>query len=185
MKFYPSLYTVSLITQMFTFDKFDEKNVSIGSGKTYVGADGKMAITDTQYFRVLLWHDWQTALTQRADVIIGQKDLNGNGANQFRLSPEANTLNWCYDTQFYKNGIFVADSGNSRILWFDNTPSVSDAFADNLIGKSHFNMGSENADTVFGTEKTLYWPFAISIENDTLVLADTGNHRIVFYTLIF
>lgn len=148
-----------------------------------ISADGKMAITDTQYFRVLLWHDWRTALTQKADVIIGQKDLNSSGANQFRLSPDANTLNWCYDTLFYKNGIFVADTGNSRVLWFEITPSVSNAFADNLIGKSNFNTGSENADTVFGTEKTLYWPFSISIENETMVLADTGNHRIIFYKL--
>ncbi len=143
-----------------------------------ISPDGKMAITDTQYFRVLLWHDWQTAFTQKADVLIGQKDFDSSGANQYGLYPQAHTLNWCYDTVFYKNGIFVADTGNSRILWFETTPSVSNTVATNLIGKKDFNTGSENADTVFGTDKNLYWPFSICIENDLIVIADTGNHRI-------
>jgi hypothetical protein len=143
-----------------------------------ISPEGKMAITDTQYYRVLLWHDWQTAFTQKADTIIGQKDFDSNGANQFGLYPQAHTLNWCYDTCFYKNGIFVADTGNSRVLWFDNTPTLPNAMATNLIGKSDFNTGSENLDTVYGTEKTLYWPFSICIENDVMAIADTGNHRI-------
>ena len=144
-----------------------------------------MAITDTQYFRVLLWDDWKTALTQsdgvagaKADVIIGQMDLDSNGANQYGLFPQSHTLNWCYDTFFYKNGIFVADTGNSRVLWFEHTPSVSNQAATNLIGKKDFTTGSENADTAFGTDKNLYWPFSICIENDTIAIADTGNHRL-------
>ena len=143
-----------------------------------ISADGKMAITDTQYFRVLLWNDWQTAFTEKADVIIGQADFDSSGANQYGLYPQSHTLNWCYDTFFYKNGIFVVDTGNSRVLWFENTPSVSNQKADNLIGKKDFNTGSENADTVFGTDKNLYWPFSICIDGDTMAISDTGNHRI-------
>ncbi len=45
------------------------------------------------------------------------------------------SLNWCHDTCFYKNGIFVADAGNSRVLGFETTPSVSNPIATNLIEK--------------------------------------------------
>jgi hypothetical protein len=156
-----------------------------------ISPEGKMAITDTQYFRVLIWNDWQTAFTNsegipaaKADVIIGQPDFDSSGANQFGLYPQSHTLNWCYDTFFYEKGIFVVDTGNSRILWFENTPSVSNQKADNLIGKKDFNTGSENADTVFGTGKSLYWAFSICIDGDVIAIADTGNHRVFLKKLI-
>jgi hypothetical protein len=168
-----------------SFDERDYDNQdAIWPYSVKVSPEGKMAITDTQYYRILLWNDWKTALTQKADAIIGQPDFDSNGQNQFRLFPQSHTLSWCYDSFFYKDGIFVADTGNSRILWFRATPSVSNPKADNLIGKSNFNIGSENLDTVFGTEKTLYWAFSIAIEGDILAIADTGNHRIFLHKLL-
>ena len=88
-----------------------------------VSPNGQMAITDTQYYRVLLWHDWKTAFQKKADVIIGQASFDANGQNQFGWFPKAQTLNWCYDTCFYKDGLWVADTGNSRVLWFEKFPS--------------------------------------------------------------
>ena len=148
-----------------------------------IGPDGSMAVADTQYYRVLLWHDWRTAFQQQADVIIGQADMDSNGQNQFGLHPMANTLNWCYDTCFYQNGILVADTGNSRVLRFDAIPKRMNAAADGLIGKPDFFTGSENAETVFGTEKSMYWPFSICTEGTRLAVADTGNHRILIFQL--
>ncbi len=148
-----------------------------------VGPRGQLAITDTQYYRVLLWQDWRSAFTQRADVIIGQASLDGNGQNQFGWFPKANTLNWCYDTCFYREGLWVADTGNSRILWFDQVPSVTNVPADNLLGQDDFTTGSENKNTIQTTEGSLYWPFQVCIESNTMVVADTGNHRIVIHRL--
>ena len=148
-----------------------------------IGPTGEMAIADTQYFRVLLWNDWTKALSGPADVIIGQPDAESSGANQYGLYPAANTLNWCYDTCFYRQGLLVADTGNSRVLWFEKLPAEHNAAATQLIGKPHFHMGSENAATVLGTDAMMYWPFSLSLDGDVLALADTGNHRILFYQL--
>jgi sugar lactone lactonase YvrE len=148
-----------------------------------IGPDGSMAVTDTQYYRVLIWHNWRTAFQQKADVIIGQADLDSNGQNQYGLHPMANTLSWCYDTCFFQNGLLVADTGNSRVLRFDALPIQNNQAADGLIGKPDFFTGSENADTVFGTEKSLYWPFSICADGGRLAVADTGNHRILLYSL--
>ncbi|MEO1260399.1 MAG: hypothetical protein AAFZ15_16500 [Bacteroidota bacterium] len=144
-----------------------------------ISASGAMAVTDTQYYRVLLWHDWKTAFHQKADVIIGQPSFESNGQNQFGWFPKANTLNWCYDTCFYKKGLWVADTGSSRILWFEELPKEHDTPADNLLGQDNFTTGSENKNTIWSTEGSLYWPFQICIEGSTMVAADTGNHRIV------
>lgn len=148
-----------------------------------IGPDGSMAITDTQYYRVLIWQNWRTAFQQKADVIIGQSDLDSSGQNQYGLFPMANTLSWCYDTCYLGSKLFVADTGNSRVLCFDPIPKDSNASANDLIGKPNFSTGSENAETVFGTEKSLYWPFSICANNERLAVADTGNHRVLLYPL--
>jgi hypothetical protein len=148
-----------------------------------ISPTGQMAVADTQYYRTLIWHNWKTAFTQPADVIVGQPDFISNGMNQFNLTPQQNSLNWTYDTFFYKEGLLVADTGNSRILWFDTIPTQNAAFATNLIGQSAFTIGSENANTRYGTEKQLYWPFSICMEGSILAVADTGNHRILLFEI--
>jgi hypothetical protein len=148
-----------------------------------IGGNGQLAITDTQYYRVLLWHHWESAFSKPADVIIGQSDFSQNGQNQYGLFPKANTLNWCYDACFYKNGVFVADTGNSRILWFQDFPTINNVSANSLIGQKDFSTGSENLETILTTENTIYWAFSISVENNLLAIADTGNHRIVLVDL--
>lgn len=148
-----------------------------------IGPDGQMAITDTQYYRILIWNDWKSAFTQKADVIIGQADFNANGQNQYGWFPKANSLNWCYDTHFYKNGIWVSDTGNSRVLWFPEIPSQHNTEATDLIGQDDFNTGSENKNTIWSTESSLYWPFQLSINDRMMAIADTGNHRIIINQL--
>lgn len=144
-----------------------------------IGPDGALAIADTQYYRVLLWKNWQNAFKQKADCIIGQNSFEDNGQNQFGWFPKASSLNWCYDTCFYKNGIWIADTGNSRLLWFDQLPEKHGEEAVAVVGQKDFNTGSENKDTIWSTENSLYWPFQVCIEDDTMVIADTGNHRVV------
>lgn len=148
-----------------------------------VNAEGVLSIADTQYYRNLIWHRWQDAFAQPADVIIGQPDFDANGMNQFSLFPQQNSMSWTYDAFFYQNGLFVADTGNSRLLWFDRIPTENNALADNLIGHDNFRTGSENSNTRFGTDKQLYWPFSLCAVENCLVVADTGNHRVLLYQI--
>ncbi|MCU0469152.1 MAG: hypothetical protein MUF58_11145 [Arcicella sp.] len=148
-----------------------------------ISENGQMAIADTQYYRTLLWHDWKTAFEKPADIIIGQPDFESNGQNQYSLFPKQNSLNWVYDSFFYQNGLFVADTGNSRLLWFEEVPTENATMASNLIGHENFHTGSENANTRYGTDKQLYWPFSLCITNRNLWVADTGNHRIILFEM--
>ncbi|AQG78921.1 hypothetical protein [Spirosoma montaniterrae] len=144
-----------------------------------LGPGGQLAVADTQYYRTLLWHDWQTAPHQQADVVLGQPDFDSNGQNQYGLFPARHTQSWTYDAYFHGEGLLVADTGNSRLLWFANVPTQHNPPADNLIGHARFDTGSENANTRFGTDRQLYWPFSICTDAERLFIADTGNHRIV------
>ncbi len=166
----------------FTGKDYDPAN-AIWPYSVKVSPAGALAVTDTQYYRVLLWHDWRQAFQAPADVLIGQPDFGANGQNQFGFGPGPHTLSWCYDACFHKKGLWVADTGNSRLLWFNPVPTGHNAAADDVLGKDDFRTGSENPDTIAGTDKTLYWPFSLAISGGVLAVADTGNHRIILYKL--
>jgi hypothetical protein len=150
-----------------------------------VSLNGQLSVADTQFYRNLIWNDWQDAFSQSADVIIGQPDFDANGMNQFSLFPKQDSMSWTYDAFFYKKGIFVADTGNSRLLWYENIPTQNGASADNILGHHDFTTGSENSQTRFGTDSQLYWPFSLCIAEKKLALTDTGNHRVILYDIDF
>ena len=142
-----------------------------------------MAVADTQFYRTLIWYDCDKAFETKADIIIGQKDFKDAGQNQFGLFPSARSLSWTYDICFYKKGLFVVDTGNSRVLYYKKIPQSNNAEADAVIGKRDFTTSSENKETLLGTESSLYWPFSITINENQLIAADTGNHRLVITNL--
>ena len=162
----------------FTERDYDHED-AIWPYSVKISPEGKMAITDTQYYRVLLWNKWQDGFSQQADVIIGQPSFEANGQNQFGWFPEAHSLNWCYDTCFYQEGIWVADTGNSRILWYPEVPQEHNSKATDLLGQNNFQTGSENKNSIRSTETSYYWPFSLSMQGNILAAADTGNHRII------
>jgi len=149
-----------------------------------VSAAGQLLVADTQYYRALLWADYRTAATQPADVLLGQPDFEASGQNQYRLFPGPDTLSWVYDAFFVGERLLVADTGNSRLLWFDRVPTANGASADDLLGHASFDVSSENSTTRLGTDRQLYWPFSLCADGATLAVADTGNHRIVIYELV-
>lgn len=161
-----------------------ENNEPIWPYSVKVSPQGQLIIADTQFYRNLIWNSLEEAPVKPADIIIGQNGFDDSGQNQFGLFPSNKSLNWTYDACFYKNGILVNDTGNSRILWFDKLPSMNNAEATAVIGKPDFRTGSENKDTLNGTDSSLYWPFSIAVEDGQLIVADTGNHRLVFMDLL-
>jgi hypothetical protein len=148
-----------------------------------VSEEGVLAITDTQYYRVLIWNNWQDAFTNLTDTITGQPDLESCGQNQYRLRPKANTLNWCYDAFMSNGALWIADTGNSRILRFRHIPTGNNEPADEQYGNLDMEAIGEHLDVGKHDSERLYWPFAISASAHELIVADTGNHRIVFYSV--
>ncbi|PUZ30016.1 hypothetical protein GA0116948_1011 [Chitinophaga costaii] len=149
-----------------------------------LSAGNALAITDTQYYRVLIWKDKTTAFTQPADIIIGQEDFEHNGQNQYQLLPAAHTLNWCYDCCFYQQGIWVADTGNSRVLYWPVLPEANNAPAEKLVGQLNFSTNGESSLSLkTPLVNEMYWPFSVTCLDTQLIVADTGNHRILFYEL--
>ena len=166
-------------------DKDYEPENAVWPYSAKVSADGMLAITDTQYYRVLMWKNWQDAFTKTADVIIGQKNLDDCGQNQYQLKPSASTLNWCYDICIKDDLMFVVDTGNSRILQFNKIPTTNNQSANDLFGNINFEAIGEHLEVGIEKSERLYWPFSVTIYKNKLIVADSGNHRIAFYNLSY
>jgi hypothetical protein len=170
----------AVIGQQSFGEKEYEPQYAVWPYSVKLSPSGAMAIADTQYYRVLLWHRWQDALVRPADVVIGQPNLTANGQNQYGLLPAAHTLNWCYDCCFVEQGLAVADTGNSRVLLWQGLPQANNVAAEGLWGQSRYNINGESSLSMRShITNEMYWPFAINHCNHQLVVADTGNHRIL------
>lgn len=146
-----------------------------------VSVQGALAIADPQGFRVCCWKHWRDALGG-PPVLLGQEGLQELGQNRYHLRPGADTLNWCYDVCFWEHGLLVADTGNSRVLGFDGIPLLSGSSAREVLGSPDMQTMGEHLEAGLPHSSRLYWPFSLSADAGTLVVADTGNHRLVFYS---
>lgn len=80
------------------------------------GQGGRLAIADTANNRILLWDMARACGTgQAASGVLGQPDFGANGENRWK-SVENDTLCWPYGLCWHKNRLAIADSGNNRVM---------------------------------------------------------------------
>ncbi len=146
---------------------------------TGVGAEnGVLAVADAWNHRVLLWHGYPDRSNRPADVVLGQGDFGESLANRGGDRPRADTLNWCYGVAIAGGRLFVADTGNRRVLVWDAIPTRNGEPADLVLGQRDFFCRDENAGrgaSAFG----MRWPHAIACAGGALFVADAGNNRIM------
>ncbi|MEM8907942.1 MAG: hypothetical protein AAGD05_08870, partial [Bacteroidota bacterium] len=96
--------------------------------------DRRLIVADAWNHRVLIWHEWPQTDGQPADVVIGQKDFQHNEPNVTGIStpPSAHSLNWPYGVFSDGQRLWIADTGNRRILYYDQIPQSNFAKADRV-----------------------------------------------------
>jgi hypothetical protein len=142
--------------------------------------DGVLAVADAWNHRVLIWHSFPTRSNQPADVVLGQADFASALANRGTSEASADTLNWCYGVAIANGALYVADTGNRRVLKWDHIPSRNGKPADLVLGEADFVTRDENAGhaaTAFG----MRWPHAVAVAQDRLFVADAGNNRVMVW----
>src|SRR6202012_1212731 len=103
---------------------------------------------------------YPTASNRSADVVLGQADFSSNLANRGANAPRADTLNWCYGVTIVDGRLFVADSGNRRVLMWDRIPMVNGVSADLVLGQRDFTTRDENAGEGAGA-LGMRWPHGV------------------------
>lgn len=147
-------------------------------------ATGNLYVSDQAANRVLVFRSAGSAPANspNADVILGQPSTisssSGSGANQLNF-PEG----LYYDTT--RNRLFVCDSGNGRVVFFDSlslaTPLPNTA-ATGLIGQPAF--GVTKTPLAAPTASNMNSPFGATVDaQGNLWVADFGYNRVTRYTL--
>jgi sugar lactone lactonase YvrE len=138
-----------------------------------------LAVADAWNHRVLIWHRAPRRSHQPADVALGQADARSNLVNRGLDRPRADTLYWPYGVFWDGARLWVADTGNRRVLRFDGLPQRDGAAADLVLGQPDFEHRDENAGNA--SAASLRWPHAVARWQGRLCVADAGNNRLLLW----
>jgi hypothetical protein len=139
-----------------------------------------LAVADAWNHRVLIWHHAPDASNVPADVVIGQVDFCSALANRGSDAPTAASLFWPYGVHWDGARLWVADSGNRRVLAWSGLPDRCGQPADQVLGQAGFTCRDENAGGE-PTAASLRWPHALATWRGRLCVADAGNNRVMVW----
>jgi len=144
-----------------------------------IWSDGKkLAVADFFNNRVLIWNSIPTTNGAPADVVVGQADFTSLD------SPlGAQSLNKPGDVTSDGTSLFVADSGNNRVLVYTPFPTSNNPTATHVLGQADFTHNLANAGNLAPTAQTLAFPFGISLKGNNIIVDDESNSRFLFFGL--
>lgn len=169
-------------------------------------AAGKVFVADLGMSRVLIWNTIPSRNAQPADVVVGQPDFttpewktgatptnqklcasNGTDKDGKPTYPDrcAATLDMPRAVLSDGRRLFVADSGNDRVLIWNEIPTRNGQPADIVLGQLNFelNQSSDSGEPrrVASTD-SFKTPTALAFDGLNLYVSDTYNRRVLVYT---
>jgi hypothetical protein len=135
---------------------------------------GKLLVADSNNHRVLIWNAVPTANGAPADVVLGQPNMMTDTASPASDITLASPASIHVDAA---GRLYVVDSGNHRVVYWNAIPTQNDAAADGVIGQP--NLTSSLANNGGLTARTLQSPSGVQAIGDRVYIADMGNDRVV------
>jgi hypothetical protein len=139
-----------------------------------------LAVADAWNHRILIWKKLPEDSNIPADLVLGQANFTDNEANRGKQEAAANTLNWCYGVFYHQGRLFVADTGNRRVLIWDEFPTENGQPADLVLGQPNMILRNENCGGS-PSASSMRWCHDITFWGDNLVITDAGNHRVMIW----
>ncbi|BAT55777.1 unknown protein [Nostoc sp. NIES-3756] len=152
--------------------------VSVPTG-ICVCRDG-LAVADAWNHRVLIWHKLPEDSNAPADLVLGQANFTDNEPNRGKQIPDANTMHWPYGVFYHQGKLFVADTGNRRLLIWQQLPTENGQPADIVLGQPDMISRNENGGGS-PTAASMRWCHDMAIWDDNLVVTDAGNNRVMIW----
>ena len=140
---------------------------------------GGLAVADPWNHRVLIWRETPTGPDHSADIILGQPDAGGALANVGTDAPTASTMHWPYGIASINGQLVVCDTGNRRVLIWDD-PQTTGQAADMVLGQKTFTCRDENAGAA-PSDFSMGWPHMAVGWRGGLAVADAGNNRVMLW----
>ena len=181
--------------ELYLYSGFSENNNLAGAFSDGAGialdnrsTPPRLYIADTFNNRILGYRDARRVKPgDKADIVIGQPDLNRvltNAPQNNRDIPTDQGLFRPSGLVVDSNGdLFVADSGNSRVLRFpspfERVPAAGERYRTNLV------LGQSGAFAPRITDpgpRNMAYPFGLAFTvNGDLLVSDALHHRVLFF----
>lgn len=145
-------------------------------------AAGALFVADAGTSRVMVWRGLPRRHGAPCDIVLGQADFAATDHNRGGWDPAAATLNMPYGIATLGDRLIVADTANSRLLGFAFADLATGIDADRLTGQQHFSDKGENR-WQRPDRDSLCWPYGIAIAGDIVAIADTGNNRVLLWSV--
>lgn len=170
--------------QSFT-TKVSGNSASSLEGPTGVWTDGtKLIVADRFNNRVLIWNSFPTSNGAPADVVLG---ASGFGMTPSNTPPTASSFKAPYGVFVHANRLFVADSGNQRVLIWNTIPTANNAPADVVLGQTAFDAYFNNAGAPYPQVNAIGMagPSAVFVDDcNSLYVCDAFNGRVMVFTTV-
>jgi hypothetical protein len=173
---------------------FTTKDLKAASDKTLrspmgIATDGKViAVADTDNNRVLIWNFIPVSNQAAADVVLGQADFSKTLVNEGNRDTPSNRSMRGPQGVWIQNGkLFVADTGNNRVLIWNRIPTSNFSPADVVVGAPNFNTSVQTDLTKLQLnpdEKTLYSPVSVTSDGTRMFISDLGHNRVLIWNTI-
>jgi hypothetical protein len=152
--------------------------LNVPTGITACGAG--FAVADAWNHRVLIWGSLPGRHNVAADVVLGQADFCAVESNRGSREAAPDSLFWPYGVHWDGARLWVADSGNRRVLMWSGLPQRCGQAADLVLGQASFHCRDENGGGD-PTAASMRWPHAITLWDGKLCVTDAGNNRILVW----
>ncbi|MBM3811766.1 MAG: hypothetical protein FJW20_09030 [Acidimicrobiia bacterium] len=183
--------TASVVLGQADFDKADLKAATQASLRNPMGAatDGRiLAVADTDNNRVLIWNSIPQTNQTPADVVVGQPDFTRTVANEGAgFTPSNKSFRGPQGVWIQDGKLFVADTGNNRVLIFNSIPRSIGAQADVVLGQPDFRSAIQpdlTKATIDAKATTLLTPVSVSSDGVRLFVTDLGHNRVLIWNSI-
>lgn len=152
-----------------------ERGMNLPTGVAVI--DGRLLVADAWHHRILVWDELPRSSDAAPDIVLGQPDSSSVEPNAGGPCSAA-TLYWPFGFAQLGGRFWVADTGNRRVLgWQDGVPAPGQP-ADIVLGQPSPSAREENRGGAVGPA-SFRWPHAISGTADLLLVADAGDHRVL------
>ena len=154
-----------------------------------VATDGTvLVVADTDFNRVLIWNSIPQSNNTPADVVLGQSDFARVLPNEGQQNiPTSKAFRGPQGVWVQAGRLFVADTGNNRVMIWNTIPRANFTAADIVVGQKDFTTfvtPDITKTTLDPKPDNLLTPVSVTSDGTRMYVSDLGHNRVLIWNTI-